>query len=281
MNHVRIKGRRFAYSDEGEGPALLLGHSYLWDHRMWREQVARLRDSYRCIAPDLWGHGESDPPPKTPYTLDELAEDHFCLMQKLGIENFSILGLSIGGMWAPRLALRHPNAVTGLILMDTDAGTEPEASHRRFSEMFAVIEQVGAIPPAIVEAVVPGFFSARSHRERPELVNEFRAALAATPRSVVPGLVVMGRAFVNRNSLLEKLNSLTVPTLVMIGADDVYRPLAEAQRLTAHIPGAELEIIPGAGHISALEQADEVTARIVNFLQTGGPGKSWSSQPDY
>lgn len=270
MNHATIKGQRFAYSDEGEGPALLFGHSYLWDHRMWREQVARLRDSYRCIIPDLWSHGDSAPPPKTPYSLDDLAEDHYCLMRKLGIEHFTVLGLSIGGMWAPRLALRHPDAISALILMDTDAGTEPESSQRRYTEMFAAIEQMGAIPPPIIEAVVPGFFSPRTHEERMELVNKFRTALASTPSSVLPGIVAMGRAFVNRNSILDKLQQLTMPTLVMVGADDVYRPVAEARRLADHIPDSELAIIPDAGHISALEQPDDVTSQITKFLQTHG-----------
>lgn len=266
MNHSEINGRRVAYLDKGEGPALLFGHSYLWNQRMWREQVAELSYSYRCIVPDLWAHGESDFPPATPYSLDALAEDHFTLMNNLGIDRFVIIGLSIGGMWAPRLALKHPNAVSGLVLMDTDAGAEPEISHAQFTQMFETIEQLGMIPDPVIDMIVPGFFSPCTHKERPELVAEFRDNLTNTPNEVVSGLITMGRTFANRDSILDKLPQLTAPTLVMVGSDDAYRPVKEAQRLAEHIPNADLAVIPDAGHISALEQPQAVNGRLVSFL---------------
>ena len=77
MKHfMEIAGRRMAYLDEGQGPVLLFGHSYLWDSAMWAPQVEALKGSYRCIVPELWGHGDSDSLPEGPCSLETLARDH-------------------------------------------------------------------------------------------------------------------------------------------------------------------------------------------------------------
>lgn len=159
MPEVVIRGRRMFYEEHGRGFPVLFGHSYLWDARMWEPQVAVLSRAYRCIVPEIWAHGRSDPPPHSPYSVDELAEDMWAFAQALGLSRFAVVGLSVGGMWGMRLALNHPEAVAALVLMDTDAGAEPEESRQRYFAMMAAVEQAGALPPPILEALVPFFFS--------------------------------------------------------------------------------------------------------------------------
>ena len=114
---MEIAGRRMAYLDEGQGPALLFGHSYLWDSAMWAPQIEALKGQYRCIVPELWGHGDSDVLPEGPCTLATLARDHLALLDALGIDECVLVGLSIGGMWGVELARMAPARLKGLVLM--------------------------------------------------------------------------------------------------------------------------------------------------------------------
>ena len=136
MKHfMEIAGRRMAYLDEGQGPVLLFGHSYLWDSAMWAPQVEALKGSYRCIVPELWGHGDSDVLPDGGCTLATLARDHLALLDALGIDECVLVGLSIGGMWGVELARMAPARLKGLVLMDTFVGWEPQIPCERYLGM--------------------------------------------------------------------------------------------------------------------------------------------------
>ncbi len=266
MPSITIKGQRIFYEEQGEGFPLLFGHSYLWDRRMWEPQVAALSRSYRCIVPDLWAHGQSDPPPETPYTIEAMAEDHWALTQALGLERFAVIGLSVGGMWGAHLALNHPEAVAALVLMDTYVGPEPEETRTRYFGMMDVIEKAGAFPPQILEAVVSLFFSPLTMEHKPDLVDRFRRHLQTIPAERIPGVLAVGRGIFSRISILDRLPEIQAPTLVVVGADDIPRPPHEAEEMARAIPGARLEVIPEAGHISNLEQPERVTALLEAFL---------------
>ncbi|BBP52187.1 hypothetical protein PHLH3_18130 [Pseudomonas sp. St386] len=94
-----IDGQPLHYLDQGQGPVVLLGSSYLWDHTMWAPQIEVLSQHYRVIALDLWGHGQSGRLPEGMTSLDDLARQALALMDHLGIDCFNLLGLSVGGMW--------------------------------------------------------------------------------------------------------------------------------------------------------------------------------------
>lgn len=268
MPTITIRGKTLFYEDRGQGFPLLFGHSYLWDHEMWKPQLAALSSEYRCIAPDLWAHGRSDPPPEIPYSLEWMAEDHWALMQALGLQRFAIVGLSVGGMWGIHLALNHPEAVAALVLMDTYVGAEPEEKRLRYFGMMDVVQKAGSFPPPILDAVAPIFFSPVTLQQKPELVDRFRSAVAAIPPERIPGVLHIGRAIFGRASILDRVSELRMPVLILVGADDQARPPDEAAEMARRIPGARLEVIPEAGHISNLEQPERVTESIRNFLQT-------------
>ncbi len=274
MPEMLIHGRRMFYEDHGSGFPLLFGHSYLWDARMWDPQVEALSRTYRCIVPEIWAHGRSDPPPHSPYSVDALAEDMWAFAQALGLDRFAIIGLSVGGMWGMRVALAHPEAVAALVLMDTDAGEEPPESRQRYFAMMAAVEQAGALPPPILEALVPFFFSPRTVQRNPDLVARFKASLAAIPPERLPGILAIGRGIFSRSSVLERLGEIRVPTLVMVGEDDISRPPHESERIARAIPGARLERISEAGHMANLERPDRVTPILESFLaqSLGGAG---------
>ncbi len=115
MNKFSIDGKELAYLDKGEGPVVLLGHSYLWDHKMWQPQIEALSENYRCIVPDLWAHGQSAYAPERVRSLKDIAADMLALMNHLDVEQFSVVGLSVGGMWGAELTLLAPERVKVLL----------------------------------------------------------------------------------------------------------------------------------------------------------------------
>ncbi|GGG09054.1 hypothetical protein GCM10010995_28310 [Cysteiniphilum litorale] len=131
MKTLEIKGKELRYLDIGHGFPILFGHSYLWDHKMWAPQIHHLSKSYRCIVPDLWGHGQSDALPRENNDLSDIADDMMTLMRHLKLDDqFAIIGLSVGGMWAAELAYKHPLSIKSIVLMNTFLGEEPPANGR-------------------------------------------------------------------------------------------------------------------------------------------------------
>ena len=263
MKHfMEIAGRRMAYLDEGQGPVLLFGHSYLWDSAMWAPQIEALKSSYRCIVPELWGHGDSDVLPDGGCTLATLARDHLALLDVLGIEEYVLVGLSIGGMWGVELARMAPNRIKGLVLMDSFVGLEPQITCERYLGMLAMIEQHGTVPAPIIEQVAPIFFA---NQPDATLLADFKARLATWPAEKVAAMVAVGRSFVTREDRIEWLEEITVPALVMTGCEDKARPVLEGY-LMAEVLACRFKEIPAAGHISTLENPAFVNQALAEFL---------------
>ena len=183
MPSVTLKGKQMYYEETGAGFPLLFGHSYLWDAVMWQPQVAALATRYRCIVPELWAHGRSEPLPEVPYTVELLAKDYWAFAQALELERFAIVGLSVGGMWGVHLTLSHPEAVAALVLMDTHVGLEPPASQARFFQMLDMVAQAGLMPPPIVQAATPFFFAQSSMDKALPAIGVFQQRLAAAAGS--------------------------------------------------------------------------------------------------
>ncbi|WP_324004813.1 alpha/beta fold hydrolase [Aeromonas hydrophila] len=259
---MEIAGRQMAYLDEGQGPVLLFGHSYLWDSAMWAPQIEALKGQYRCIVPELWGHGDSDTLPEGACTLATLARDHLALLDALGIDEFVLVGLSIGGMWGVELARMAPTRLKGLVLMDSFVGLEPQITCERYLGMLAMIEQLGTIPAPIVEQVAPLFFADQPDAD---LMSGFKARLAAWPADKVAAMVAVGRSFVTREDRIEWLEAIRVPALVMTGSQDKARPVLEGY-LMAEVLGCPFKEVPAAGHIASLENPAFVNEQLGAFL---------------
>lgn len=267
MQFMTIRGKKFYYRDVGKGYPILLGHSFLWDAKMWDPQIEVLSQHFRCIVTDLWDHGHSGHLDEGDYSLKACAEDHWQLMRHLGLEEFAVIGLSVGGMWGTELALQHPEAVSGLVLMDTFVGSEPKKTQEHYFALLDKIESDGRFIPSIADQVAPLFFSPFPLENQKPLVEEFRNHLLAIRSDQIPGIVKMGRLIFSREDLLAQLNSIKQPTLVIVGKDDIPRPAKEAEHMAELLPNSKLEIIERAGHICNLEQPKEVSALLLNFLQ--------------
>jgi len=261
-----LDGRILHYQDTGEGFPLLFGHSFLWDAEMWRPQVEALSDHFRCIVPNLWAHGESTPPQTTPYSIEQMAEDHWRLCQTLELEKCAVIGLSVGGMWGFQMAIDHPDTVSALVLMDTYVGAEPEESKMRYFSMMEMAGQAGMIPPPMIDAIVPLFFSPVTQEKNTELIEQFKTSLAQWSGNRLQGMVAIGQGIFGRAEKRDHLSEISCPTLVIAGEHDQSRPPHESREMAEKIPDARCEIIPNAGHISNLEQPDLVNELLRDFL---------------
>jgi pimeloyl-ACP methyl ester carboxylesterase len=266
MPAVSVGERTCFYQDVGKGYPVLFGHSYLWDSNMWAPQIESLSKEYRCIAVDLWDHGSSTHLNTPTYSIPQLADDYWALLEHLGISECAVIGLSVGGMWGTELALKHPQAITALALMDTYVGAEPEATQIKYFALLDIIEQAKGFPPALIEQITPLFFSPTTLSENPTLISRFKESLTRTEEQNVSGIVTLGRAIFSRQGLLDKLPSIMQPTLVITGKDDIPRPPSEAEEMAHLLPNADLHIIENAGHICNLEKPHVVTNILKSFL---------------
>ncbi|HCE2455358.1 TPA: alpha/beta fold hydrolase [Vibrio parahaemolyticus] len=266
MKKFEIEGQRLAYLDKGEGPVLLFGHSYLWDCQMWAPQIEVLSQSYRCIVPDLWAHGESDAAPASTTSLVDYAQHMLALMDHLEIDEFSIVGLSVGGMWGAELTAQAPQRVKSLVLMDTFIGWEPEVTHKKYFAMLDTISQVQGVPGPIIEVVAPLFFANNADQVHPELVASFKQSLESLTGERAVEVARIGRMVFGRRDVIEDAEKFALPTLIAVGREDKPRPVFESYLMNDCITGSELVEIPEAGHISSLEQPEFVNQMLLSFL---------------
>lgn len=272
MPFVTIDGQALHYIDQGSGPAVLLAGSYLWDQAMWAPQITALSRHYRVIATDLWGHGESGPLPQGMTSLDDLARQALVLLDHLGLESVTLVGLSVGGMWGVRLALSAPQRLDALVLLDTYAGAEPEATRQYYFALLQQIYDIGEIAPHLLDIIVPMFFRPGIDPQSP-LYQGFRASLAALSSDRLRSSIVpLGRITFAREEVLSRLGELNPrTTLLMCGDQDIPRPPTETKEMAALI-GCPYRWVPGAGHISNLENPAFVTEELLAFLSERYPG---------
>ncbi len=259
---VDVNGVKLGYSDLGEGPPILLVHGFPLNRSMWDPQVGTLRSLARVIAPDLRGFGASDAGPPGPLSMEQHADDLAELLRALDVrEPVVFCGLSMGGYVAFAFWRRHPELVRAFVLMDTraSADTEPARAHR-----LALAEQVerARSPSPVVEDMMPRLF-APSVRRDTALAQRVEAMMAGTsPRGVADGQ----RGMAARPDSLGLLETIDVPTLVLVGEQDALTPPAESERIAAGIPGASLKQVPLAGHMSNMENPDEVNQLLQGFV---------------
>jgi pimeloyl-ACP methyl ester carboxylesterase len=253
-----------AYADEGPGPVVVLLHGFPLSRAMWVDQLAGIGSTYRVIAPDLRGHGDS-PVPEGVYTMDAMADDVVELLETLEIGGPVVVGgLSMGGYVALSLAARYPTRVRALMLMDTKAAADtPEAAATREATAQAVIEADSAA--AVVDAMILRLFSKMTLEQRPERVEPLRDVMRRTaPRGIAGAL----RGMAARPDRRDVLPKLVFPTLVIVGDQDVITPVADARSMADALPNARLEVIAGAGHMAPYENPADANAVILRFLRS-------------
>lgn len=246
----------------GSGPPVLFAHGLLWDTRLYAPQIAALRGRYRCIAWDHRGQGRS-PVTRDGYDMDTLTADAVALIARLRVAPVHFVGLSMGGFVGLRLAIRHPELLRSLVLIDTSADPEPAARRLQYRMLNLIARQFGI--GAVVDRVMPILFSASflADPARTDERAEYRRRLLGNDRVGITRAVT---GVIARAGVAAELGRIRTPTLVLVGAEDVATPPAKARALHAGITGSRLVVVPAAGHTSTLENPAFVSAVLAEFL---------------
>lgn len=256
--HVHNIG--LAYSDEGQGTPVVFLHAFPLNRTTWAPQVADLSGRYRVVTIDLRGHGESDAP-MWRYTLDQFAEDVNGLLEHLGIARATFVGLSMGGYILFALYRMHPALFQALVLADTRATADtPDAKAARFS-MAQIAYRRGT--SAIAELMLPKLLSPTSCEHRVDLRDHLRAIITGNQ---VSGIVGDLMAMEERPDSTPLLPTIAVPTLVLVGEEDLASPPEEVEGMANQIPGSTFVRIPQAGHLSNMENPGAFNAALLTFL---------------
>jgi 3-oxoadipate enol-lactonase len=239
-----------------DAPVLVLSNSLGATLEMWRPQVERLAERFRVVRYDTRGHGRSEIP-RGPYSLDETGGDVLDLLDHLGVETAHIAGLSLGGMTAMWLGIATPLRVDRLVLLCTSPRMGP-------SEMWAdrarTVREQGT--EAIVDATMERW-----------LTENYRATHDITwLREMFVGIDDEGYAnccsVIERMDLVPNLDGVSVPTLVIAGAQDPATPPdPHAQHIIEGIPGSRLEVLDPGAHLVNVEQPEAVTQLMVDHLE--------------
>lgn len=259
---MKINNYEMVFEDQGSGLPILFIHGYPLNRRLWQPQVEGLSNSARILAPDLRGHGDSETV-KGPYSMDSLAGDCVALLDALDIHKpVVVCGLSMGGYIALALYRNYPERMGGLILAATRASADtPEGKANR--DAAAVQAKENGVE-AVVESMLPKMMSPKTYQQKPELVQRVKQIMASTSLEGVLGdLMGMKERLDSRPTL----GRISIPTLVIHGADDQIISAEETKQMHAQIQGAFLETVPEAGHLLNLEQPEIFNQAVKRFIQ--------------
>jgi pimeloyl-ACP methyl ester carboxylesterase len=274
MSTAAVGDVELFYEEQGTGDPLLLVMGLAADSTAWMFQVPELARHYRTIAFDNRGVGRSSKP-RGPYTIHEMADDAAGLLDVIGIERAHVVGVSMGGMIAQELTLRHPKRVRGLVLgctfpePDAESERQRQFSLARFGGRVTASGEteidVSAVDPLMLfQHLLPRVFNQSFiDRELPKLLQIFGGALQyGFSLEAILGQVeaIMGHRATDR------LREITAPTLVITGDADLLVSPANSDVLARNIPGAKLVKIPGGSHGFNFETPDVFNREVIDFL---------------
>ena len=240
-----------------DAPVVLLSNSLGSTHRMWDAQITDLEHRFRVVRYDTRGHGDS-PVPDGPYAIDDLADDLIAVLDRFGIQRAHLVGLSLGGMTAMRVASRNPERVDRMVLLCTGAQLPPAAA---WSERACLVRTQGSA--AVADSVVQRWFTRTYLDVNPTARDAHQRMVASTPAEGYAGCCEA----IAKLDLRKHLAAITAPTLAIAGADDPATPPAKLQEIVASVPGARLLTVARAAHLANVEQPELITEALIEHLE--------------
>jgi 3-oxoadipate enol-lactonase len=256
IDHVKL-----GYDESGRGstPAIVFVHGFPHHRGLWAHQLSGLAQVAHCVAIDLRGFGESGAGP--PYSMDQYADDVAALIGELGLDRPVVCGLSMGGYVALAMWRRHSEHIRALVLADTRATADSEEAREKRRAMAETARERGAA--AIADAMIGGMVGKRTREGAPHVVDAVYRMLASAN---VAGIVGALEAMRERPDSTATLSTIDVPTLIVVGEDDVLTPVADSEAMHRAIRGSRLEVLAGAGHVSNMERPAAFNHVLSDFL---------------
>jgi len=247
------------YDDIGSGTPLLFLHAFPLNRTMWAPQVSALVERCRCVAIDLRGFGDSSVVP--PYSMEQYADDAAHLLDQLHIEKVVVVGCSMGGYVSLAFWRRHRSRVRALVLADTRAGVDSEEGLERRHHLIHLARTEGAT--AIANLQIPSLVGKTTRDKQPDTFDAIHRMVAQAP---VDGIVGALEAMMIRPDSSTTLATIDVPTLIIVGEEDVPTPVKDARFLAERIPASRLEVIAQAGHLCNMERPAAFNHVLTEFL---------------
>ncbi|MFL5734591.1 MAG: alpha/beta fold hydrolase [Chloroflexia bacterium] len=251
------------YEERGEGVPIVLLHGFPFDHSIWQAQLDGLGEGVRVLTPDLPGFGGSAPLPGEEPTMDDYADRVAQWAEEIGLGRFALVGHSMGGYIAFAFVRKYASMLSGLALVCTRPGADTEQGRQgRYTQIAGVLDRG---PVVVVEAMLPKLFAPQTRESNPGLVEQVRDLMMRQP---VPGIVSALRAMASRPDSTPMLENISVPTLVISGAEDAIIPAPDADLMASTIPGAKQEKIEAAGHLPMMEQPDSLNEALRSLTRS-------------
>ena len=247
-------------SDRGAGPPVVFSHGTLMDRTMFAPQLAALSDDYRTIAYDSRARTDRY---RESYDLDDLADDCAALMDFYDLDSAVLVGMSMGGFMGLRFALRYPDRLDALVLIDSMAAPHTEDERENYRSFLAQLRDHDTVPEGLAGITAPLLFGETSMAERRSLVDTWVNRWQTYPAEAVVNEM---RSWLDRTGCEDRLDEIDVPVLIVHGAEDTTIEPERAAPMVEALPNGRLERIPDAGHSSNLENPGAVNAELRGFL---------------
>ncbi|MEM7534529.1 MAG: 3-oxoadipate enol-lactonase [Chloroflexota bacterium] len=254
--HYRLDGQPLALTG-GQTPLVFI-NSLGSDLRIWDGVVSHFAATHAIVRYDKRGHGLSDCPP-APYTMEDHRDDLAGVLDGLGITKAILIGISVGGMITMSYALAHPERVSALVMCDTAAKIGEVAM---WNERVGILRKHGMAH--LGNAILSRWFAPAFAETQPAAYRGYYNMLTRTP---VDGYTGTCEALRDAD-MREQVGSITTPSLVICGAEDLATTPAMAQELADALPNSKLDLIDGAAHLPCIEQPDQMAAVIAQFLSS-------------
>lgn len=263
MPKINVNGVNLNYEESGQGDeTIVFSHGLLWSSRMFDHQIAVLKDKYRIIAYDHRGQGQTEVT-ASGYDMDTLYEDAVELIETLNLGKVHFAGLSMGGFVAMRIAARRPDLLKSLILIETTADPEPKENVPKYKMLNLVARWLGF--GLVTKSVFQIMFS-QSWLNDASKADEHQYWKQQLHNNDRIGITRAVTGVVNRKGVFDELAKIDVPTLILVGEEDVATVPAKAERIHQALQQSKLVYIPKAGHTSTVENPDVVNDALIDFL---------------
>ncbi|WAI88301.1 3-oxoadipate enol-lactonase 2 [Psychrobacter sp. SC65A.3] len=261
VNDIDIYYEDSAPNDK-QKPIMVFAHGLLWNTRMFDKQVEYFKAGYRCIAFDFRGQGQSEIT-KSGYDMETLTEDTLALLDALDIQQCHFLGLSMGGFVAQRIALKRPELLLSLTLLETSADPEDPKNVPQYRKLIKAIRWLGM--KRVSQKVMPIMFGSSFLADKLRKADR-REWLSMLQSNRKGGVIKATTGVIERSATYDQLSDIKTPTLIIVGDEDVATPYAKAERMHFAIAGSKLVVIKGAGHTATVEEPEQVNKAINKFL---------------
>ena len=266
MAYVTSDGVNIYYENHGRGVPIVFLHPFSTNGYVWYYQIFSFANTNQCVVIDERGHGRSDKPQQG-YSIQQNAKDVKVLLDSLEIDRAVLVGNSIGGMIALQFSLDYPERVLGNLILSSGTGLYQHIP----KEAMEVLQSDGYVEP--FNEILDMCLSAKSKQNRGEILDVMKSQFLVEsifPRHAYMASVKDPTGVFNWD-ITDRLKEISVPTLVIAGAEDFVVPVEVNKVLADNIPGAELRVIQEVGHFYQLEQPRAFSEELREFVKKVSP----------